>query len=128
MNYVLIIDKLFSFLKYSEVFLFSVFEDNDLLNLFYFKVFFTFNIATIYQLGHEKTSICICENKDADQHRGNRKADQCLVFATWIVQFLYFLNPKFPASSHLLCLYSSVCFKPVRKPHCLFSHEAAHIL
>ena len=24
------------------------------------------------------------------------------VFATWIVQFLYFLNPKFPASNHLL--------------------------
>ena len=23
------------------------------------------------------------------------------VFATWIVQFLYLLNPKFPASSHL---------------------------
>ena len=26
------------------------------------------------------------------------------VFTTRIVQFLFFLNPKFPASSHLLCL------------------------
>ena len=30
------------------------------------------------------------------------------VFATWIVQSLYFLNPKFQASSHLLWLYSLV--------------------
>ena len=30
------------------------------------------------------------------------------VFATPIVHFLFFLNPKFPASSHLLYLYSSV--------------------
>ena len=38
------------------------------------------------------------------------------VFATRIVQFLLFLNPKFQASSHLLCLYSSVCVGPGRKP------------
>ena len=31
------------------------------------------------------------------------------VFATRIVQSLYFLNPKFQASSHLLWLYSLVC-------------------
>ena len=30
------------------------------------------------------------------------------VFATQIVQFLYFLNPKFLASNHHLCLYSQV--------------------
>ena len=27
-----------------------------------------------------KTTICICENKDADQLRGNREADQRLCF------------------------------------------------
>ena len=27
-----------------------------------------------------KPTFCICENKDADQLRGNRKADQCLCF------------------------------------------------
>ena len=37
------------------------------------------------------------------------KLISAFVFATWIVQFLYFLNSKFPASGHLLCLYSSHC-------------------
>ena len=60
-----------------------------------------------------KPDICICENKDADQLRGN---------ATRIVQFLYFLNPKFPASSYLLWLYSLVCVRPGRKPECC--HDA----
>ena len=50
------------------------------------------------------------------------------VFSTRIVQFLFYLNPKFQASSLLLCLYGLVCVGPVRKPHCWFSHEAAHFL
>ena len=50
------------------------------------------------------------------------------VFTTWILQFLYFLNPKFPASSHLLYLYILVCVGPVREPHCWFSHDAGHYL
>ena len=37
------------------------------------------------------------------------KLISAFVFATRIVQFFYFLNPKFPACSHLLCLYSLVC-------------------
>ena len=54
-----------------------------------------------------KPTFCICENKDADQLRGNREAVtakliSAFVFATQIVQSLYFLNPKFQASSHLL--------------------------
>ena len=48
-----------------------------------------------------KPDFCICENKDADQLRGNREADQRLVFAIRIVQSLLYLNPKFQASSHL---------------------------
>ena len=39
-----------------------------------------------------------------------------VVFATRIVQFLYFLYTKFKASSHLLWLYSLVCVGPSRKP------------
>ena len=74
-----------------------------------------------------KPTICIGENKDADQLRGNREADQRLFFATRIVQILFYLNPKFQASSSFLCLYRSVCVGPVRKPHCWFSHEAAHM-
>ena len=66
-----------------------------------------------------KSAFCICENKGADQLRGNREADQRLCFRytnSTIVQFLYFLNPKFQASSHRLWLYSPVCVGPGRKP------------
>ena len=43
-----------------------------------------------------KPTICICENKDADQLRGNvtAKLITAFIFATWIVQSLYFLNTK----------------------------------
>ena len=54
------------------------------------------------------------------------KLISAFVFATRIVQFLLYLNPKFQASSSFLCLYRPVCVGPVRKPHCWFSHEAAH--
>ena len=56
-----------------------------------------------------KPTICICQNKGADQFAVTAKLISAFVFATRIVQFLYFLNPKFPVSSHLLCLYSPVC-------------------
>ena len=44
------------------------------------------------------------------------KLIRAFVFATRIVQSLYFLNPKFQASSYLLLLYSLVCVGPGRKP------------
>ena len=72
-----------------------------------------------------KPTICMGENKDANQLRGNREADQRLVFATRIVQFLFNLNPEFQGSSSFLCLYRPVCVRPGRKPHCWFSHDAA---
>ena len=50
------------------------------------------------------------------------------VFATRIVQFLFYLNPKFRASSSFLRLNRPVCVGPVPKPHCWFSHEAAHFI
>ena len=55
------------------------------------------------------------------------KLTSAFVFTTRIVQFLFYLNPKFQDSSSFLCLYRSVCVGPVRKPHCWFSHEAAQI-
>ena len=45
-----------------------------------------------------------------------RSASSAFVFAIRIVQFLYYVNPKFQASSHLLWLYSLVCVGPGRKP------------
>ena len=74
-----------------------------------------------------KPTIYLGENKGADQLRGSREADHAFVFATQVVQFLLYLNPKFQASSHLLCLHSPVCVGPSQKPHCWFSHEAAHL-
>ena len=56
------------------------------------------------------------------------KLNSAVVFTTGIVQFIYFLNPKVRASSRLLCLYSWVCVRPVRKPHCWFSYEATQYL
>ena len=55
------------------------------------------------------------------------KLISAFVFATWIVQSLFFLNPKFQASSNLLWLYSLVCVRPGRKAKCWFSHDAAQI-
>ena len=72
-----------------------------------------------------KPTICIGENKDADQLRGNREADQRLCFRYSDSTIPLLLNPKFQASSSFLCLYRPVCVGPVQKPHCWFSHEAA---
>ena len=63
-----------------------------------------------------KPAFCICENKDADQLCGNAQLISVFVFATYIVESLYFLNAKFQASSHLVWLYSPVCVGPCRKP------------
>ena len=63
-----------------------------------------------------KPAFCICENKEADQLAVTAKLISAFVFATWIVQSIYFLNTKFQASSHLLWLYSPVCVGPGRKP------------
>ena len=46
----------------------------------------------------------------------NAQLISTLVFANRIVQSLYYLNPKFQASSHLLWLYRPVCVGPGRKP------------
>ena len=48
-----------------------------------------------------KPAFCICENKDADQLRGNREADQCLCFL--------YTDSKIPLlpKSEISCLYPS---------------------
>ena len=69
----------------------------------------------------EKPTICIGENKDADQLRGNREADQHLCFR--------YTDSTIPLllKSEILRLYRPVCVGPVQKPHSWFSHEAAQI-
>ena len=57
------------------------------------------------------------------------KLISAFVFATWIVQSLYFLNPKFQASSHLRRLYSPVCVGPGRKPRRpVFSQRGSNLV
>ena len=63
-----------------------------------------------------KPDFCLGENKGADQLRGNQPLISAFVFATRIVQFLFYLNPKFQASSSFLSLYRPVCVGPGRKP------------
>ena len=75
-----------------------------------------------------KPDFCICENKDADQIRITAKLISVFVFATRIVQSLYFLNPKFQVSSHLLWLYSPVVSDLVTNPEDLFSDVAAQMI
>ena len=67
----------------------------------------------------ENPEFCICKNKGADQLCGNCTADQRLCFS-YIVKFLFFLNPKFQVSSHLLWL--------VLDPEYRFSHVAARLI
>ena len=71
-----------------------------------------------------KPTICICENKDADQLRGNLIS--AFVFATRIVRpplLNYKISSFQPAS---VAVQAGLC-GPVRKPHCWFSHEVAEL-
>ena len=63
-----------------------------------------------------KPAFRICENKDADQLRGNREADQRLCFRYTDSTIPLLPTFKFQASSHLLWLYRPVCIGPGRKP------------
>ena len=55
------------------------------------------------------------------------KLISAFVFASQIVQSLFFQNLKSQASSYLLLLYSLVCVGPGWKPEHWFSHVVAHI-
>ena len=75
-----------------------------------------------------KPTIAYAKTKAQISFAVTAKLISAFVFATQIVQFLFYLNPKFQASSSFLCLYRLVCVGPVRKPHCWFSHEVAQML
>ena len=72
----------------------------------------------------------IGKNRDTDQLFSKYATDQHLCFHYTNMQSLfYFLKKyrKFQASNNFLELSRPVCIGPVRKPHCLFSHDAANI-
>ena len=66
---------------------------------------------TLYEPRHEKTGFfCICENKDADQLRGYREADQRLCFR--YIDSTIPLLPKYESSSLLpfsMTVQSGLC-------------------
>ena len=72
-----------------------------------------------------KPVFCICDTKRQISFAVTAKLISAFVFATWIVQSLYFLNTKFQASSNLLRLYSLICVGPGRIPEDRFSHKEA---
>ena len=79
-----------------------------------------------------KPFLCICENKDADQLCSNCAADQRLCFRyidslSISVQSLFYLNPKFRASSHVLGLYSRFVSDLVGNLEDRFSHNEAQL-
>ena len=70
-----------------------------------------------------KPDFCICENKGADQLRGNREADQrlCFRYSDSVIPLLQ--NPKFQVCSH-----SPVCVRPSQKPRRpVFSERGSYL-
>ena len=75
--------------------------------------------SILYEPRHEKTGFLHMRN----QLRGN-----CFYFATRKVQSLYFLNPKFQASSHLLRLHNPACVGPgLKHRRLVFSQRGSYV-
>ena len=73
--------------------------------------------APLFEPCYEKTGFfAYAKTKTQISFAVTAKLISAFVSATRIVQSLYFLNPKFQASSHLLWFYSQVCVGPGRKP------------
>ena len=81
-----------------------------------------------YEPRHEKTVFCIyAKTKTQISFAVTAKLISAFVFATRIVQSLYYLNPKFQTSRHILWLYSPVCVGPGRKPiRLVFSQRGSY--
>ena len=85
-------------------------------------------MQTIWAASWENQQSAYAKIKTQISFAVTAKMVSAFVFATWIVQPLYFLNTKFQASSHLLLLHSLVCVRPGQNPHCWFSHVVAHMI
>ena len=81
--------------------------------------------TNIWAVSWENQHSAYAKTKAQNSFAVTAKLINAFVFATWIEQFLYFLNPRFPVPSHLLCLYRPVCIGPVGIPHHWFSHDMA---
>ena len=70
-----------------------------------------------------KPTICICENKDADQLRGNREADQRLCFRYTDSTISLLSTFKIPSFSLYIAVFYDchrpVCVRPGGEPQLL---------
>ena len=82
--------------------------------LFYYSMFSAPDI--IWAASWENRLFAYAKTKTQISFAETAKLINAFVFATRIVQSLFFLNPKYQASSYLLWLYSPVCVGPGRKP------------
>ena len=73
-----------------------------------------------------KPKFCICENKDADQLRGNCEADQRLCFHYLDSTIPLLPKSKISSLQPLQWLYSLVCVRLGQNSNCWFSHAGAH--
>ena len=75
-----------------------------------------------------KPNFGLCENKAQISSAVTAQLISAFVFATRLVQCLFFLNTKFQVSSHLLWLYRPVCVRPGQEPRRPFSGIAAQMM
>ena len=76
-----------------------------------------------------KSTICICENKGADQLRSNCEADQhlCFRYRDSAIPFLLKSQTNFMLLACFCNLYRLVCVRPGLKPKLLFySHKGSN--
>ena len=73
-----------------------------------------------------KPAFCICENKDADQLRGYREADQRLVFT--IVQYLFYQIRNFKPLAIFSDCAAGFVSDLVGNPEDQFSHNEAKLV
>ena len=110
-----------------------------ILNCTVWPVFFLMNVffalrgsyySHLYEPCHEKNQrFAYAKTKTQISFAVTAKLISAFVFATRIVQSLFYLNPKFQASSHLLWLYSLVCVGPGQKPRRpVFSERGSYYL
>ena len=88
-----------------------------------------FNGCNNMSLVIRKPDFCICENKDADQLRGNREADQRLCFRN--IDSTIPLLPKYEISKSLTIFCgceARFVSDLVGNPEDRFSHNMAHML
>ena len=79
------------------------------------------NIKSIWAASWESQQSAYAKPKAQISFAVTAKLISAFVFATQIVQSLFFLNPKFQVYSLLLWLYSLICVGPVHKTTLLVS-------